>query len=51
VAVTDAVAAGRLKVLSTPFLDLQRQLSLLIHRQKYRGAVIEAFLRAVDVAA
>jgi DNA-binding transcriptional LysR family regulator len=44
VAVIDAVAAGRLKVLRTPFLDLHRKLSLLLHRQRYRGALIEAFL-------
>ncbi|AND71298.1 transcriptional regulator [Dyella thiooxydans] len=47
VAVTDAVAAGRLKVLHTPFLDLTRQLSILLHRQKYRGAAMEAFLRTL----
>lgn len=47
VAVTDAVAAGRLKVLRTPFLDLTRQLSILLHRQKYRGAAMEAFLRSL----
>ncbi|MCP1373639.1 LysR family transcriptional regulator [Dyella lutea] len=46
-AVTDAVAAGRLKVLHTPFLDLTRQLSILLHRQKYRGAAMEAFLRTL----
>ena len=44
VAIIDAVAAGRLKVLRTPFLDLHRKLSLLLHRQRYRGALIEAFL-------
>jgi DNA-binding transcriptional LysR family regulator len=44
VAVTDAVMSGRLKTLKTPFLDLQRKLSLLLHRQRYRGALIEAFL-------
>ena len=44
VAIIDAVAAGRLKVLRTPFLDLRRRLSLLLHRQRYRGALIEAFL-------
>ena len=33
-----------LKTLKTPFLDLQRKLSLLLHRQRYRGALIEAFL-------
>jgi len=47
VAVTDAVAAGRLKVLHTPFLDLARQLWILLHRQKYRGAAMEAFLRSL----
>jgi len=47
VAVTDAVGAGRLKVLRTPFLDLTRQLSILLHRQKYRGTAMEAFLRAL----
>lgn len=44
VAIIDAVAAGRLKVLRTPFLDLHRKLTLLLHRQRYRGALIEAFL-------
>ncbi|HET6555478.1 MAG TPA: LysR family transcriptional regulator [Dyella sp.] len=48
VAVIDAVAAGRLKVLRTPFLDLQRKLSLLLHRQRYRGALIEAFLASAS---
>ncbi|WP_049621645.1 LysR family transcriptional regulator [Frateuria defendens] len=47
VAVRDALAAGRLKALRTPFLDLRRKLSLLLHREKYRGAVLEAFLRAL----
>ena len=40
----DAVAAGHLKALNTPFLDLRRKLSLLLHRQKYRGALLDAFL-------
>lgn len=44
VAITDAVAAGHLKALRTPFLDLRRKLSLLLHRQKYRGALLDAFL-------
>ncbi|HET6430712.1 LysR substrate-binding domain-containing protein [Dyella sp.] len=47
VAVTDAVAARRLKVLKTPFLDLQRQLSVLVHRRRYRSAALDAFLRAL----
>ena len=45
VAVRDDLDAGRLKALKTPFLDLKRRLSLLLHRQTYRGAVVEAFLR------
>lgn len=47
VAVSDAQTAGRLKVLRTPFLDLQRRLSLVLHRATYRGALIDAFLAAV----
>jgi DNA-binding transcriptional LysR family regulator len=47
VAVIDAIATGRLKALKTPFLDLRRTLSLLLHRQKYRGALLEAFLRTL----
>ncbi len=49
VAVTDALAAGRLTALKTPFLDLRRKLSVLLHRQKYRGALLDAFLRDVGV--
>jgi len=44
IAVNDALATGRLKALKTPFLDLRRKLSLLLHREKYQGAVLEAFL-------
>lgn len=47
VAVTDAVAAGRLAILPTPFLALRRRLSLVWHRSSYRGALVEAFLAAV----
>jgi DNA-binding transcriptional LysR family regulator len=45
VAVVDALATGRLKALKTPFLDLRRKLSLLLHKEKYRGALLDAFLR------
>jgi DNA-binding transcriptional LysR family regulator len=44
VAVVDALAAGRLKALKTPFLDLRRKLWMLIHKQKYRGALLDAFV-------
>jgi DNA-binding transcriptional LysR family regulator len=48
VAVTDALMAGRLKALKTPFLDLRRKLSLLLHRQKYRGMLLDAFLESTN---
>ena len=48
VAVTDALATGRLKALKTPFLDLRRTLSLLLHRQKYRGVLLDAFLESIQ---
>lgn len=47
VAIVDARANGRLVVLPTPFLDLRRTLTLLLHRQRYRGAVLEAFLASL----
>ncbi|MGB4342960.1 MAG: LysR family transcriptional regulator [Moraxellaceae bacterium] len=40
----DALAAGSVVVLSTPFLNLERELYMLIHRQKYRTQGLEAFL-------
>lgn len=48
VAVHDALGAGRLCALKTPFLQpfLQRRLSLLLPRGGYRGGLLEAFLRA-----
>jgi DNA-binding transcriptional LysR family regulator len=49
VAVTDALATGRLKALKTPFLDLRRKLSLLLHRRKYRGALLDAFLEGIGL--
>ncbi len=47
VALTDALAAGRLVVLRTPFLDLRRKLSMLTLRSRYRGALLDAFLSRV----
>lgn len=46
VALTDAVAAGRLAVLDTPFAQLRRSLSLLWLRHRYQGAALRAFLAA-----
>lgn len=47
VAVTDAVAAGRIRALATPFLDLRRTLAVLLHRERYRSALLEAFLATI----
>ncbi|MBB3225678.1 DNA-binding transcriptional LysR family regulator [Luteibacter sp. Sphag1AF] len=47
VAVVDALAAGRLVTLRTPFLDLRRTLSLVLRRSRYRGALVDAFLGMV----
>ena len=44
VAVQNAAATGRLAILLTPFLSLQRQLQFVIHRRKYRSALLQAFL-------
>jgi DNA-binding transcriptional LysR family regulator len=44
IAVADAVAAGRITALHTPFLDLNRRLSWILRRAKYRGALVGAFL-------
>ena len=48
VAITDARAAGKLRVLRTPFLDLRRRLTLVLHRERYRGPLLQAFLDAVQ---
>ena len=45
VAIREAVAAGQLVALATPFLDLRRMLSLLVPRKRYRGAALATFLR------
>jgi DNA-binding transcriptional LysR family regulator len=47
-ATADAVAAGRLAVLDTPFLALQRRLSLVLHKARYRGALIDAFVHSLE---
>lgn len=48
VAVADAHVAGRLAVLRTPFLSLKRPLSLVLHRRRYRSALLQAFLDSVQ---
>lgn len=51
IAVADAHAAGRLRILRTPFLPLRRPLSLVLHRRKYRSALVQAFLASVKLVA
>lgn len=48
VAVRNAAQTGRLKVLATPFIkpSLQRRLSLVVGRDKYRGVLVRTFLDA-----
>lgn len=46
-ATLDTVATGRLTVLRTPFLNLGRRLSLVLHRGRYRGALIDAFTQSL----
>jgi len=40
----EALASGSVVVLPTPFLNLERDLYMLVHRQKYRTQGLEAFL-------
>ncbi|WP_323011399.1 LysR substrate-binding domain-containing protein [Castellaniella sp.] len=47
-ATLDAVATGRLLVLRTPFLNLERRLSIVLHRSRYRGTLIAAFLHSLE---
>lgn len=49
VAVEHEHAAGRLVILRTPFLSLRRVLSLVMHRRRWRGPLLEAFLAAAGV--
>jgi DNA-binding transcriptional LysR family regulator len=46
-ALGDALAAGRMAVLPTPFLPLHRQMSLVMRRGRYRGPLMDAFLSRV----
>jgi DNA-binding transcriptional LysR family regulator len=49
-ATTDSVAVGRLTILDTPFLNLQRRLTLILHKARYRGALIDAFVASLAPA-
>lgn len=46
-AVSESVSTGRLVVLHTPFLNLHRRLSLVLHKSRYRGVLIEAFVASL----
>lgn len=48
VAVTHAVSSGRLAMLDTPFLSLTRQLSIIYHRSRYQGRLMQSFLDSVN---
>ncbi|MEO6985366.1 MAG: LysR substrate-binding domain-containing protein [Paralcaligenes sp.] len=48
-ATVDSVACGRLVILDTPFLDLHRRLSLVLHKARYRGTLIEAFAASLGI--
>lgn len=47
VAVAYAVQSGRLKRLETPFLNLGRKLSIIYHKQRYHGRLMDSFLSIV----
>lgn len=49
-ATIDAVAAGRLIRLDTPFLHLQRRFSLVLHKSRYQSAVLSAFISSLILA-
>lgn len=48
-ATVDAVANGRLCILDTPFLDLKRRLSLVLHKERYRSGLLAAFVQHLQV--
>ncbi len=48
-AIADALAARRIAVLRTPFLDLRRTLWLLLRRGRWRGATLRAFVASLDL--
>ncbi|MGH8152978.1 MAG: LysR substrate-binding domain-containing protein [Rhodanobacteraceae bacterium] len=48
VAIVDALAAKKIRVLRTPFLDLRRRLSLVVQHERWRGPVLSAFLESVQ---
>lgn len=49
-ATIDSVLTERLKILPTPFLNLHRRLSLVLHKARYRGVLIDAFVVSLSDA-
>jgi DNA-binding transcriptional LysR family regulator len=47
-AASEPVATGRLRILDTPFLNLRRRLSLVLHKSRYRGVLIDAFVASLE---
>ena len=45
----DLLQMGKIKLLSTPFLDLKRKFFLLLHRDKYETTVLKGFLRQLKI--
>lgn len=50
VATVDAVTSGRLVRLETPFLDLNRRFSLVLHQSRYHSAVLRAFIDSLTLS-
>lgn len=48
-ATVDAVAARRLVRLDTPFLHLHRRFSLVMHKSRYQGSVLAAFIDSLGL--
>lgn len=48
VAVEGSAAHGQLAILPTPFLDLERPLSIVVHSRRYRSHALHAFLATID---
>ena len=46
---TELLRDGTLVELKTPFLDLSRNFYTLVHKQKYRSAVLEEFMAFIDM--
>lgn len=48
IAIDRDLANGRFKQIPVPFLNLERNFYLIMHREKYRSRVVEEFLKATE---